>query len=281
MKERLKIGELAKLKGITTETLRHYDRVGLLKPVIVDQETNYRYYSIVQYEKLSTILELRQLGMSIEEMKEYFENRSVERTSNLLKQHHTLLKEKIQKMQQIEKILEKKIAYLEEVTKIDTFDTFFYKELSERTIVTSSYELDSEDMNMWYSCMKVENMIEDIAPLLATCNYGTIFSKEVEQLDKATTFILVDDLAVKEEEKKVLKGGLYACQYFRYEGLFLSVMQNEVLKRAKESWEICLKKDGYEIIGDCLVICEIDINITNNQKELLYQLQIPIQKNKK
>lgn len=44
--ELLSISELAKLRQVTTETLRYYDRIGLLKPVYVDPETNYRYYSI-------------------------------------------------------------------------------------------------------------------------------------------------------------------------------------------------------------------------------------------
>lgn len=47
----LSISELAKLKNITTETLRHYDRIGLLKPDYVT-ESGRRMYSIRQYERL-------------------------------------------------------------------------------------------------------------------------------------------------------------------------------------------------------------------------------------
>ncbi|MEH7531769.1 MerR family DNA-binding transcriptional regulator, partial [Priestia megaterium] len=46
---------MAKLRGVTTETLRHYDRIGLFKPFYVDENTGYRYYSIFQYEVLGTI----------------------------------------------------------------------------------------------------------------------------------------------------------------------------------------------------------------------------------
>lgn len=33
MKEKMRIGEFAKFKNITPETLRHYDRYNLLKPI--------------------------------------------------------------------------------------------------------------------------------------------------------------------------------------------------------------------------------------------------------
>lgn len=34
-----KIGEFAKLSGVTVKTLRHYDEIGLLKPARVDEES--------------------------------------------------------------------------------------------------------------------------------------------------------------------------------------------------------------------------------------------------
>ena len=67
----LSITELARLRKVTSETLRHYDRVGLIKPDYVDPQTRYRYYSIRQYERLGTIKELRALGLSIDEIKDY------------------------------------------------------------------------------------------------------------------------------------------------------------------------------------------------------------------
>ena len=39
------VGEAAKLVNTTSETLRHYDRIGLVKPSKRDEWTNYRYYT--------------------------------------------------------------------------------------------------------------------------------------------------------------------------------------------------------------------------------------------
>ncbi|MDQ7863512.1 helix-turn-helix domain-containing protein [Peribacillus frigoritolerans] len=74
------IGEMAKLRGVTVDTLRHYDKIGLLKPFHIDPETGYRYYSISQYEVLGTIKELRSIGFSLEEIKQFLTDRNVEKS---------------------------------------------------------------------------------------------------------------------------------------------------------------------------------------------------------
>ena len=51
----LTTGELAKIMGITKETLFHYDEIGLFRPAIV-LPNRYRYYEITQTELLNTIL---------------------------------------------------------------------------------------------------------------------------------------------------------------------------------------------------------------------------------
>ena len=78
----LSISELAKLKNITSETLRHYDRIDLLKPDYVTKSGR-RMYSIRQYEKLGTILELRAIGMSLHEIQEYFNNRNLKKSISM------------------------------------------------------------------------------------------------------------------------------------------------------------------------------------------------------
>ena len=65
MKAYLSITQLGKIKHITTETLRHYDRIGLFTPGYIDPDTRYRYYSLDQIEQIDTILELRDMGMSL------------------------------------------------------------------------------------------------------------------------------------------------------------------------------------------------------------------------
>ena len=55
LKKFFSIGETAKIVGLTSETLRHYDRIGLVKPCKADEWTGYRYYSRQEIVKLDTI----------------------------------------------------------------------------------------------------------------------------------------------------------------------------------------------------------------------------------
>ena len=58
----------AKLCGCNTQTLRYYDRIGLLTPAKVDQWTGYRYYEEEQAMQFVKIKNLQQADFSIEEI---------------------------------------------------------------------------------------------------------------------------------------------------------------------------------------------------------------------
>lgn len=63
------IGVFSKINKVTTKTLRYYEDVGLLKPGYVDEVTKYRYYTTDQLPKLHEIITLKQMGLSINEIK--------------------------------------------------------------------------------------------------------------------------------------------------------------------------------------------------------------------
>ena len=75
-KTKLKIGEFSQMMQITVKTLRFYEQKGLLMPDEVDEWTGYRYYSISQMQKLRTIRDLQQLGFSLDEIKDLYEDDS-------------------------------------------------------------------------------------------------------------------------------------------------------------------------------------------------------------
>jgi len=61
----IKIGDFARLCQVSIVTLRHYDEIGLLKPVSVDSFTGYRYYAANQLPRINRILALKDLGFSL------------------------------------------------------------------------------------------------------------------------------------------------------------------------------------------------------------------------
>ena len=64
-----KIGDFSSMSKTTIKTLRYYEKEGLLTPVYIEQNTGYRYYESSQLIDISKIISLRQIGLSIKEIK--------------------------------------------------------------------------------------------------------------------------------------------------------------------------------------------------------------------
>ena len=91
----LKIGDFSKLSRVSIRMLRHYDEIGLLRPVKIDPESGYRYYSENQLPVAGRITALKDMGFglsSIGEMldsytqKDILERRLLLKRSELLEQ---------------------------------------------------------------------------------------------------------------------------------------------------------------------------------------------------
>jgi MerR family transcriptional regulator, thiopeptide resistance regulator len=67
--EALKVGELARRTRLTIRTLHHYDEIGLLRPSL-HTESGHRLYTAGDVARLQQVLSLRQLGFSLEEIRD-------------------------------------------------------------------------------------------------------------------------------------------------------------------------------------------------------------------
>ena len=70
----LKIGDFSKLTRISIRMLRHYDEIGLLRPVKIDPESGYRYYSENQLPVAGRITALKDMGFGLSAIGEMLEN---------------------------------------------------------------------------------------------------------------------------------------------------------------------------------------------------------------
>jgi DNA-binding transcriptional MerR regulator len=68
MKRHWKVGDLAKLTGLTVRTLRFYDQIGLFSSS-GQTVSGHRLYSESDLSRLQQILSLKELGLSLEEIK--------------------------------------------------------------------------------------------------------------------------------------------------------------------------------------------------------------------
>jgi DNA-binding transcriptional MerR regulator/effector-binding domain-containing protein len=65
----LGIGDFSRMTFLSVKALRHYHDIGLLQPADVDPETGYRRYDVSQVPTAQVIRRLRELGMSLDEVR--------------------------------------------------------------------------------------------------------------------------------------------------------------------------------------------------------------------
>ena len=72
-----KIGDFSKVTNTPIKTLRYYDEIGLLKPSYIDYFTGYRYYEKNQINIIREIRALKDINLSLKEIKQYLETRDM------------------------------------------------------------------------------------------------------------------------------------------------------------------------------------------------------------
>jgi Cd(II)/Pb(II)-responsive transcriptional regulator len=107
--ELLKIGELAKQTGSQVETIRYYEREGLL-PAPARSEGNYRLYGPAHVERLQFIRHCRSLDMTLSEIRELLSFRdapdeSCNQVNLLLDKHIDHVSQRIRELQALQKQL--------------------------------------------------------------------------------------------------------------------------------------------------------------------------------
>jgi len=86
------IAQVARMSGVTSRTLRHYDQIGLLPPAEIGGN-GYRYYETGELLRLQQILLLRQLDLGLAEIKEIL-GRGADPVVALREHHKRLLAER-------------------------------------------------------------------------------------------------------------------------------------------------------------------------------------------
>lgn len=103
----MRIGEFAKRAGVTPRTVRYYESLGLLGPS-AREGSGFRYYTEIELEKLQKINDLKELGLSLEEIASvfplYFEDptrlKGKRKIVEILKSHLQETEDKIASLEQ-------------------------------------------------------------------------------------------------------------------------------------------------------------------------------------
>jgi DNA-binding transcriptional MerR regulator len=100
----LKVGEVAARTGLTIRTLHHYDEIGLLRPSL-RTESGHRLYTADDIARLHRVVSLRQLGFSLEEVRDCLDGADFT-PMRVVRLHIARLREQIALQEQLCRALE-------------------------------------------------------------------------------------------------------------------------------------------------------------------------------
>lgn len=157
------VQKLGKLAGISTRTLRYYDEIGILKPARINS-SGYRIYGQAEVDRLQQILFYRELGVSLNSIRDIVTAPSFD-GANALREHREKLLEKRQQLDMLIANVEKTIAVTEGRIKMADNEKF---EGFKQKIIDDNEKKYGEEIRKKYgnesidkSNAKVKNMTQE------------------------------------------------------------------------------------------------------------------------
>lgn len=273
--ELMKIGEMARFNRVSIPTLRLYDKVGILKPCYTDPVTKYRYYSIRQKARLDMIQYMKELGMSLGEIKEILEQGDIQLIESTLISKKHQVKEEIAQMKLRLGAITRAIESVERFRKAPDCGMITVEYIPHRKIYAMHTEINfyEHDSSVYEGIL--EDLKEDIIyhglPLIYYCNAGTILEQEdflAGRMVSHEIFVFVDDDFPEHESVRRVDSGMYAC-------IYLDSFDDEPEYAAKLR-EFC-EENHYTVCGD--YICEVltEFNVFDSEKRSMFlRLQVPL-----
>jgi len=265
----LRIGEFSKLSKVTIKALRYYEEEGLITPKYIDEANGYRYYESNQLLQISRIISLKQIGLSIEEIKRIIvdhddlkkilqkkktelENTILEHSYQLCKVNY-LLKEKSVKEEIFEKVIPGCYVYYTEGVIED------YAKISE--LILSSGE----------ECLKLNPDIKCVEPDYCFVNYLDGEYKEKNIKVSYAQAVIKGQKPFKESKNikfKDLEETKCICTYHKGSYSELGKTYSKILKYIE---------DNKLEIADYIRECYIDgVWNCENEDDYLTEIQIPV-----
>ena len=125
----IKIGELSKLFHIGVDSIRYYEKIGLLHPI---RKNSYRYYSMEDIENMNTIRELLSLGFSTEEILKFEQEKNVGHVLEMLENELTVIDKSIENLERTRSSLRDRVHSIRKDLKRDNSEEVSVKNFLKR-----------------------------------------------------------------------------------------------------------------------------------------------------
>ena len=273
MKE-LTIGQMARLNGVSEQTLRLYDRTGLFSPMYRDEENGYRYYDIRQSAQLDMIQHMKSLGMSLKDIRSQLQDFDLEQFKKILMKNYRAIDEQIQELHYQKRAIRRTLESYEWYENAPPDGTIILEYIPRRL----TYMVDSGINFYAYGIDVYEKILRDLKKNLLAhrlspiyfYNAGTVLRKDkllARNYDSTEIFVLVDEGAVEESMITVIPPSPYLCIYCNSFD-----KEKEYIDRLLET----IEQRGYQITGDyiCEVVAEVPMDM--QERGMFLRLQIPV-----
>ena len=141
-----RIRDFSRFTRVSVKMLRHYDELGLLKPVSIDPENNYRYYSSDQLPRLNRIIALKDLGFKLEQIGRLLdENLSPDEIRGMFRMRRMEIEQNLHLEQARLMQVEMRLRYLEQDANHLKYDVVLRDIASQLVASTRQKVTDSDD----------------------------------------------------------------------------------------------------------------------------------------
>ncbi len=274
--QKLSIGQMAHLNHISEQTLRLYDKMGLLSPCYVNKDTGYRYYSIGQSATLDMIQYYKEIGLSLNEIQTRLNEVNLSTMPSVLQDRYKYIENQMKKLRMDQAAILKSIDSFNRYLTLPQIGSTFLEYIPERFIYVYhtganffSYNYYDYEYNlrMFKDHLSAQNF-----PITLFSNVGTMMRHE--RFEKSLDFYS-DEIFIfldKEMEYNLTAENIPAGTYI---SLCCNVFEDE--KKYAEQLFHEIHEHGYTPLGDyfCEVVTEYP-NPENGEREIFYKMQVRI-----
>ncbi len=274
--ELIPIGKMAQINHVTIATLRLYDEKNLLKPRYVDPQSGYRYYDVQQNAVLDMIAYMKELDMSLIEIKEVLDSKDITLIESVLAKKNDQIHKEIKELKAKHEAIERSIKTIEYYRRSPTARIPNLQFIDQRYIYSikclhNFYEKSIDEYEESLSFLR-NDLLNNGFSYIHTYNVGTSIKKDnYNSLEFVADeiFIFVENQQYKNRNDiKIIESGMYACIYVEdYDD------EEECAKILKKYCD----ENNYVICGDyiCEVITEFAV-FGNEKRNMFLRLQVPI-----
>ncbi len=277
MSNKLSIGEMAKLNKVSIQTLRYYDKLGLLVPKWVSKESGYRYYDIEQSSVLDVIKYLKKSDLTLIEIKSILSSNKIDTCEviDLLKRKKDIIDNEIENLHSKKIAIDHIIESLENYELLPEMGTIILEHFPTRN--TFVYK---GDVNYYENLPIYEQGLLELKQMMEKYNLPYFYSFNPASITRKAflkkgslycdeLFVYIDEVYTNNRVPiSKIQGGTYICIYC-----------DDVLNEKEYTNKLIdyINENHMEIIGDCIEESVSDIvAIKNNRNHLIMRIKIPV-----